>query len=200
MVAGITDGGPADKAKIHSGDIILKFDGQDVKEMHNLPRIVADSVVGKDVPVVLWRDGKEVTVQTVLAERPADAQLASADATKPPADVTKPTDISGLGLKVAPLSQDLKDKFQLQDGQKGVIITDVSPNTPAADRGLKPGDVIMEVQQGEVTSPSDVQKQVDAARKSDRKFVLMLIQREGGVQYVPLPLSKTPAGKDKQPG
>jgi serine protease Do len=199
MVAGTTDGGPAEKAKIHSGDIILKFDGQDVKEMHNLPRIVADAEVGKDVPVVLWRDGKEVTVQTVLAERPADAQLASADATKP-ADVTKPTDISGLGLKVAPVSQDLKDKFQLQDGQKGVVITDVSPNTPAAERGLKPGDVIMEVQQDEVGSPGDVQKQVDAARKADRKFVLMLIQREGGVQYVPLSLSKGPAGKDKQPG
>ena len=199
MVAGVTDGGPAEKAKIRSGDIILKFDGQDVKEMHNLPRIVADSDVGKEVPVVLWRDGKEVTVQTTLAERPADAQLAAADAGKP-ADVTKPTDISGLGLRVAPVSQDLKDKFQLQDDQKGVVITDVSPNTPAADRGLKPGDVIMEVQQGEVTSPADVQKQVDAARKADRKFVLMLIQREGGVQYVPLSLSKVPAGKDKQPG
>jgi serine protease Do len=200
MVAGTTDGGPAEKAKIRAGDIILKFDGQDVKEMHNLPRIVADADVGKEVPVVLWRDGKQVTVQTTLAERPNDAQLASTDAGAKPTDATKPTDISGLGLKVAPVSQDLKDKFQLQDGQKGVVITDVSPDTPAAERGLKPGDVIMEVQQGEVASPDDVQKQVDAARKSDRKFVLMLIQREGGVQYVPLSLSKAPASKDKQPG
>jgi serine protease Do len=199
MVAGVTDGGPAEQAKIHSGDIILRFDGQDVKEMHNLPRIVADSVVGKEVPVVLWRDGKEVTVQTVLAERPADAQLASADAgasVKP--DMTKPTDITGLGMKVAPVSQDLKDKFQLGADQKGVVITDVSPNTPAAERGLKPGDVITEVQQNEVASPGDIQKQVDAARKADRKNVLMLIQREGGVQYVPLTLTKNP--KDKQPG
>jgi serine protease Do len=199
MVAGITDGGPAEKAKIHSGDIILKFDGQDVKEMHNLPRIVADSVVGKDVPVVLWRDGKEVTVQTVLAERPADAKLASTDTPKT-TDTTKPIDLGGLGMKVAPFSAELKDKFQLQDGQKGVVITDVSPNTPATDRGLKAGDVIVEVQQVEVASPADIQKQIDAARKADRKFVLMLIQREGGVQYIPLSLSKTPAGKDKQPG
>ncbi|WP_428485765.1 DegQ family serine endoprotease [Rhodopila sp.] len=199
MVAGVTDGGPADKAKLRNGDIILKFDNQDVKEMHNLPRIVADAQVGEEVPVVIWRDGKEVTVQTTLAERPNDTQLASADATKP-VDTTKPTDISGLGLKVAPVSSDLKDKFSLQDGQKGVVITDVSPNTPAAERGLKPGDVIMEVQQGEVASPADVQKQVDAARGADRKFVLMLIQREGGVQYVPLSLSNVPAGKDKQPG
>jgi serine protease Do len=199
MVAGVTDGGPADKAKLRNGDVILKFAGQDVKEMHNLPRIVADSAVGEEVPVVIWRDGKEITIQTTLAERPNETQLASADATKP-VDTTKPTDITGLGLKVAPLTQDLKDKFSLQDGQKGVVITDVSPNTAAADRGLKPGDVIMEVQQGEVSSPADVQKQVDAARGADRKFVLMLIQREGGVQYVPLSLSKAPAVKDKQPG
>ena len=200
MVAGITDGGPAEKSKIRNGDIILKFAGQDVKEMHNLPRIVADAEVGKDVPVVLWRDGKEMTVQTVLAERPADTQLAAVDATKQPTDTTRPTDISGLGLKVAPVSQDLKDKFQLQDGQKGVVITDVSPNTPAAERGLKPGDVIMEVQQGEVSSPADIQKQVDAARKADRKFVLMLIQHEGSAQFIPLSISKRAGGKDKQPG
>jgi serine protease Do len=199
MVAGVTDGGPAETAKIHNGDIILKFDGQDVKEMHNLPRIVGDAVVGKEVPVVLWRDGKELTVQTVLAERPADEKLASADQPARASDGTKATDITGLGLKVAPVSQDLKDKFQLNGDQKGVVITDVAPNTPAAERGLKPGDVIMEVQQNEVTSATDVQKQVDAARKADRKNVLMLIQREGGVQYVPLTLSKA-GGKDKQPG
>ena len=197
MVAGVTDGGPAEKAKIHAGDIILKFNGQDVKQMHNLPRIVADSDVGKEVPVELWRDGKEVTVPIVLAERPADAQLAAAEAPPKPADATKPTDIAGLGLKVAPVSQELKDKFQLQDDQKGVVITDVAPNTPAATRGLKPGDVIMEVQQNEVGSPDDVRTRVDAARKADRKFVLMLIQRDGGVQYVPLSLS---GAKNKQPG
>jgi serine protease Do len=93
-------------------------------------------------------------------------------------------------MKVAPVSQDLKDKFQLGADQKGVVITDVAPNTPASDRGLKPGDVIVEVQQTEVTAPSDIQKQVDAARKADRKNVLMLIQREGGVQYVPLAVTK----------
>ena len=149
---------------------------------------------------MLWRDGKEVTVEAVLAERPADSRLASATPADKPADTTKPTDITGLGMKVAPVSQDLKDKFQLGADQKGVVITDVAPNTPAADRGLKPGDVIMEVQQAEVASPADMQKQVDAARKADRKNVLMLIQREGGVQYVPLSVTKTPDSKDKQPG
>ena len=78
MVAGVNDGGPADKAKIHNGDIILKFNNQDVKEMRSLPRIVADSEVGKSVPVLLWRDGKQVTVQATLAEKPDDVQVAAA--------------------------------------------------------------------------------------------------------------------------
>ncbi|MFL5253644.1 MAG: Do family serine endopeptidase, partial [Rhodopila sp.] len=70
MVAGITDGGPADKAKLRSGDVILKFDGQPVTEMHNLPRIVAETEIGKQVPIVVWRDGKEVALQVKVAELP----------------------------------------------------------------------------------------------------------------------------------
>jgi len=196
MVAGVNDGGPADKAKIRNGDIILKFNSQDVKEMRALPRIVADSEVGKQVPVVLWRDGKEVTVQATLAEKPDDVQLAattSGDKTQG----QKPTEIAGLGLKLAPITQETKDKFSLGGDQKGVVITDVAPNSSAAERGLKPGDVIVEVQQGEVGSPADVQQKVDSVRKENRKSVLMLIQRQDGLQWVPLSLS---GEKDKQPG
>ena len=88
-------------------------------------------------------------------------------------------------------------KFSLGADQKGVVITDVSPNSPAAERGLKSGDVIVEVQQGAVTSPADVQQKVDSVKKENRKSVLMLIQRPDGLQWVPLSLS---SDKDKQPG
>jgi serine protease Do len=195
MVAGVNDGGPADKAKIRNGDIILKFNNQDVKEMRSLPRIVADSDVGKSVPVVLWRDGKEVTVQATLDEKPDDVQVAAA--TTGDKGGQKPTEISGLGLKLAPITQEMKDKFSLGTDQKGVVITDVAPNSSAAERGLKAGDVIVEVQQGEVGSPSEVQKKVDTVKKENRKSVLMLIQRQDGLQWVPLSLS---GDKDKQPG
>ena len=196
MVAGVNDKGPADQAKIHNGDIILKFNGQDVKDMRSLPRIVADSEVGKSVPVVLWRDGKDVTVEATLAEKPDDTQVAAATSPdKPPEQKT--TQISGLGLTLAPITQDMKDKFSLGTDQKGVVITDVSPNSSAAERGLKAGDVIVEVQQGEVTTPADVQQKVDSVRKESRKSVLMLIQRQDGLQWVPLSLT---GDKDKQPG
>ena len=97
----------------------------------------------------------------------------------------------GLGVKIAPITQETKDKFSLGGDQKGVVITDVAPNSSASERGLKPGDVIVEVQQGEVSSPADVQQKVDTVRKENRKSVLMLIQRQDGLQWVPLSLSGT---------
>jgi serine protease Do len=198
MVAGVTDGGPAEKSKIKGGDIILKFDGQDVKDMHALPRIVAETDVGKKVQVVLWRDGKELSVDAVLDEKPSEEKLASADATQKPQDAAPAAkDLEGLGMKISPITPDLKDRYQIGADQKGVIITDVTDGGVAAERGLKPGDVIVEVQQAEVASPDDVMKKVEAQRAQDRKSVLMLIQGQDGVRYVPLPLTKT---KDSKPG
>jgi serine protease Do len=198
MVAGVTDGGPAEKSKIKGGDIILKFDGQDVKDMHALPRIVAETDVGKKVQVQLWRDGKEMSVDAVLDEKPSEEKLASVDATqKAPEAATTSKDLEGLGMKISPITPDLKDRFQIGADQKGVVITDVTDGGVAAERGLKPGDVIVEVQQGEVASPDDVMKKVEAQRAQDRKSVLMLIQGQDGVRYVPLPLTKS---KDSKPG
>jgi serine protease Do len=139
----------------------------------------------------------QVTVQAVLAEKPSEATLASTTFGGKATEGPKTTELADLGIKIAPVSNDLRDKFQLDGDQKGVVITDVAPGSAAADRGLKAGDVIVEVQQAEVSSPADVQKRVEAARKADRKFVLMLIQRQDGKQYLPLSLSKE---KGKQPG
>ena len=199
MIAGVNEGGPADQAKLKNGDIILKFNGQDVKEMRNLPKIVGETEVGKQVPMVVWRDGKETTITATLAEKPDEATLASTNFGGRGGGQAQSVDISGLGLKLSGLTPELKDKYQLGADQKGVVVTGVTAGGSAADRGLKAGDVILEVQQAEVNTPDDVRKRVDAARKADRKFVLMLIQRQDGVQYMPLPLTKE-KGKDKQPG
>jgi serine protease Do len=193
MVAGVNSDGPADKAKVQNGDIILKFNGQDVKEMHNLPRIVAETDIGKEVPIVVWRSGKEVTLSATVGEMPDDdtTKLASATPSGKPAPA-KPLELSGLGLKLAPITPDARDKYQLGQDQKGVVITEVVPGTPAADKGLKAGDVIIEVQQEEVSSPADVQERVDRVRKSSRKSVLMLVQTSDGLHWVPLSLAPNP--------
>ncbi len=198
MVAGVNEGGPAEAAKIRNGDIILKFNGQDVKEMKHLPRLVAETPIGQEVPVTLWRDGHEVTVQAKLGELPDDQKVASGP-TPGKTEGVKPTEITSLGLRLSALTPETRDRFQIGPDQKGVVIADVIANSAAAERGLKPGDVILEVQQESVNTPADVQNRVDAVRKQNRKSVLMLVQSSDGLRWVPLSLAPMPS-KPGKPG
>ena len=200
MVAGVNDGGPADKAHIRNGDIILKFNNQDVKEMRNLPRLVAETPIGQSVPVELWREGKEQTIQTTVGEMPEEEQKVASNTPDKPAPVEKPTDLAGLGMHISPITDEARDKYKLGADQKGVVITSVVPDSPAAQRGLKAGDVIVEVQQEQVSSPADVQERVDRVRKQNRKSVLMLVQGQDGLRWVPLPLEAGSPGSGRQPG
>jgi serine protease Do len=188
LVAGVESDGPAEKGKIQNGDIILKFNNQDVKEMRNLPRIVAETDINKDVPVSVWRDGKAVALSVKVGELPEEQQqqLAAATPDKPVTAPSKTVELSGIGLHLSAITPETREKFQIGADQKGVVITDVGQGTPAADRGLKPGDVIVEVQQEEVGSPADVQERVEKARKSGRASVLMLVQSSEGLRWVPL--------------
>ncbi len=190
LVARVSDDGPAAKAQIHNGDVILRFNNQDVKEMKTLPRIVAETVIGRDVPVVLWRDGKQVTVQAQVGELPDSPQQVAANTPAPRAPAAnRNTEVSGLGARLSSLTDEMREKFKIGADQKGVVVTDVTPDGAAAGRGLKPGDVIVEVQQETVSSPADVQERMDRYRKQNRKTVLMLVQSGEGLRWVPVPLT-----------
>jgi serine protease Do len=200
MVAGVNDGGPADKAHIRNGDIILRFNNQDVKDMRHLPRLVAETPIGQSVPVEVWRDGKEQTVQATVGEMPEEPQQIAAKSGEKPPPTGRPTDLSGLGLRIAPITPEAREKYSLNADQKGVVITEVTPDSPAAQRGLHPGDVIVEVQQEQVSSPADVLERVDRIRRQNRKSVLMLVQGQDGLHWVPLPLEAgSPGGPGLQP-
>jgi len=153
--------------------------------------LIERNVLGK----LVNQEGITLLMAT-LGERPSDQVLAAERTGRGPgAGESKSVDLAGLGLKVAPLSPDLREKFQLNGDQKGVVVVDVANGGSGAEKGLKPGDVIVEVQQKEVATPADVQRQVEAARKADRKFVLMLIQGQEGTRYVPLSLAGKGGGK-----
>jgi len=186
MVAGVDPGGPAADAKLRSGDIILKFDNQDVKDMRALPRLVAATGVGKTVAISVWRDGRLQTFEAVLRELPDD-NVKLAAAAPPPAPPDPSVALVGLGLKIAPLSQDLRGKYMISDDQKGVVVTSVTGDGLADQRGLKVGEVIVEVQQEPVNSPQDVENKLAAARAEKRKSVLILVQGEDGLRWVPVP-------------
>jgi serine protease Do len=197
MVAGLTDDAPAARAQMRNGDIILKFADQPVKDTKALVRIVGDTAPGKKVPVVVWREGHEQTLQATVAEQPDDpTQLATAAPAARNAPASTSLELSGLGMKLSAITDEMRSKYQLGADQKGVVVTDVTQGGAAAARGLKPGDVIMEVQQEAVSVPADVKSRVDGIRKQNRKTVLMLIQGADGLHWVPLPL----APPDGQPG
>ena len=190
LIAGINEGGPADKGRLQNGDIVLKFNGQDIREMRNLPRVVADTEIGRQVPVIVWRDGAERTLQVTVGELPEDQQQAAA--TPGPQDRGgRVVDVPGTGMKVAAISQELRERFSLREDQRGVVITDVAQGSAAADRGIRAGDVIVEVSQEAVATPAEVLERVERARTANRRNVLMLIEStQGGLRWVPLPATR----------
>jgi len=192
LVAGVTHGGPAEHAHIQNGDIILTFNGAPLKEMKTLPRIVAETPIDRQVPVDIWHAGHRQTVQVVVAEMPDDEKKATAatvDSPRKPAP-SSATDFASFGMKLSPLSDATRQKYKIDAGQKGVVITDVAADGAAADHGLKAGDVVVEVAQQAVGSPAEMQKKLEEARAAGRKSVLLLVQGQDGLRWVPLPVPK----------
>lgn len=195
LVAEVTPKGPAAVAGIQQGDIILEFDGKTVDGMRRLPRIVAETKINKSVPVILWRDGKKQTVMASVGEleKAENDGLISDESAKKP-DVGTPEQekgqaLKGLGLTVSDISPLLRSRYQIADTRKGVVVTDIAEDGPAADKDIRPGDVIAEVNQQEVTSPKDVEGRIEEARKMGRSRVLMLIDRAGTLRFVALEIS-----------
>jgi len=197
LIAGVNEGGPADRARLQNGDIVLRFDGHEIREMRSLPRIVADTPIGKQVPVVVWRGGREVTLTATIGELPEDTQQAAA--TPGPQDRGgRPVEVPGLGMRVASITPELRERFSLSAEARGVVVVEVTPNGPAAERGIRPGDVVVEVQQEAVATPAELQERIDRARQAGRRNVLMLIEGQQGLRWVPLPAA--PQGGGRAPG
>ena len=188
LVAGIEEKGPAKPAGIEAGDVIVKFDGKEVKEMRDLPKIVADTPVGKDVEVVVIRKGKEET-KTVKLGRLEDEKQAALDSKKDAIPDAKPVVKKALGLDLANLTDDLRKKHNIKDDVKGVLITGVDPNSPAAEKRLVPGMVIAEVQQQPVANATELQQRVDRLKKDGKKAaVLLVVTPDGDPRFVALSL------------
>jgi serine protease Do len=202
LVAGITPDSPAQKAGIQEGDIILKFDGKDVTTMRGLPRLVAQTQIGKDVDVEVLRKGQKRTVRVAvgrLAEEEEPAKLSGKEAPKNKGKSKskepekqgsiKPSGQPLFGLGLAPLTDDLRAKYSLDAGTKGVVVTEVDPASPAAEKGVKAGDVIVEIAQEPVASIDDVTKGIDKVKNAGGKAVLLRLEGGGGdMRFVALPL------------
>ena len=188
LIAGVDEKGPAKPAGIEPGDVIVKFDGQDIKEMRDLPKIVAETTVGKDVEVLVIRKGKEEK-KTVKLGRLEDEKKEAALTPKKNESEEKTATKKVLGLDLANLTDELRKKHNIKDSVKGVLITGVDANSTAAEKRLAPGMVIAEVQQQAVGNAAELQSRIDKLRKDGKKAVVFLVVTpDGDPSFVALSL------------
>ena len=199
LIASITAGGPAENTKLKAGDVIVEFDGKPVDEMRALPRIVAETPIGKAVGLKYWRDGKERKAKVSIGElekAEEDGLLTSANDDEPEKK-TKGIKIEKVGMSVSILNKDDRKIFNVPDDVNGALITKVDPRSEAAEKGLGAGDVIVEINQKSVETPKGVIAMIKKAEKSKRPSVLLLVNREGDVRFVALKLENEEEDKDK---
>jgi len=186
LVAGVTKDGPAEAAGILPGDVIVEFDGRAVESMPELPRMVADEAIGKEVNVIVLRKGERQEVSVTLgrledAEKEMSALESEDSAPEPPLPV-----VAGpLGLTLSDLTQPLREKYEIASDVKGVIVTDVAEDSPSFEKRVQAGDVIVEISQEPVATPDDVTARIEALKKDGRKSALLLLSnKDGDLRFV----------------
>ncbi len=212
LISGVVKGGPVGNGPIEAGDVVLKFDGKDIHEMRDLPRIVAESPVGKEVDVVVLRDGKEQTVRVKLGQlQDAADEKASADEQQGEdgdGSVVVPEDDDGaddqaqdqtpevreapqavLGMNLVMLSDELRTEKGIAESVEGVLVASVDAGSPAEQKGMKAGDVIVEVGQDFMEVPGDVLVRVNGLKSEGRKNAHMMVaDAQGNLRVVALPI------------
>src|SRR5579872_1533081 len=191
LVATVSDKGPAQAAGIQPGDVVLSFDGKDIPDMKHLPRVVAETPIDKTVKVTIWRKRQQQTLEVKVGElQDEEEKTASLSSGQQAPHPDAGTTVKALGLTLSSVTPDLKQKFSLADDADGVVVVDVASNSAAAEKGLKPGDVIVEAAQQEVKTPADVTARIKDAKASGRKSILLLIDRAGDLRFVALRLDQ----------
>ena len=197
LVASVLGNSPASKAGIKAGDVALTFDGHIVEDYRRLPRLVAETPSGKVVDVTIFRSGKERVFHVLVGEmaegEPQHESGSREDSSQSQSGGVGPggrTRIAELGLTLAPLSAEIRRQYTVPEDLRGVVVTGVDVSSDASEKGLYPGDVIVEINQNEVTTIEDVRWHVETAIKSHRKTVLLLITNRGRLRFVPIKISK----------
>lgn len=190
LVASVTPGGPAEDSGIEAGDVILSFNGQEVPEMRRLPRIVAETDVGEMVPVTVWRDGRSRTIDVTLGELEKAEESGLLDGSRPTQEPhgAPSQEFDQLGLRLSAITPELRREYNLRESARGVVVTGVIQGSPAAEKLIRPGDVIVEVSQEEVTSPAEIAAKIEEARTVNKTSILMLVDRDGDLRFVGLSL------------
>jgi len=179
IVNSVSPGGPADKAGIKTGDVILQFNGKDVNDANELRNQVAANAPGTEVTLTISRNGNQQQIKVNLGTlTPQSAQAAQGQG-------NGEQDAGKLGITVEPLTPDIAQQLGLRRGAQGLVVDSVDPSGAAAQGGIEQGDVIQEVNRQPVKSASDLQQ---ALQQSGNRPPLLLINRGGQTVFIPVPL------------
>lgn len=189
LVAGVAPGGPAAAAGVETGDVVVSFNGQPVREMRDLSRIVAETEIGVKVPFVVHRENKSLTLSAKVG-RLETSEVEAADDVDPgdeaPAAEEKSVTLLGLGLVA--MDNEIRRDFELGDKATGLIVVAVDPESAAAEKGMRVGDIITQVAQKDMKAPSDLQAVIQDEKKAGRSSVLLRILTQGRTRFVALPI------------
>lgn len=181
LVANVDPASPAGKAGIQAGDVILGFDGQAVKELRDLPRLVAAAKPGESAEVMVLRDGRERTLNAEIGRMKGDAEVARNDSGGEDGAIAK-SDV--LGATLAPLDAAARQHFGLAPDVEGVVVADLAEDSPLLDQGIQPGDVIVKVGGDLVKNPAEIEAAAEKVKASDKPVLLMLVNRDGRDRFV----------------
>ncbi|WP_057465758.1 Do family serine endopeptidase [Pseudovibrio sp. POLY-S9] len=179
LIAGVTEGGPAQEADIMPGDVVLSFDGRSVPEMRDLPRMVATTTIGSTVPLMVLRRGEEVELEVTLGRLDEVAEIEKVEEEQE-SPKSKADETVVLGLSLAKIDESLRERFALSDEIEGVVITRVAEGSSAEDKRVRAGDVIVEVAQEPVAAPKDVVDMIEALKADKRRSALLLLSNGSG--------------------
>ena len=179
LVANVVPRGPADTAGLEQGDVIVSFAGSAIQEMRDLPRIVAGTEIGEGVEVQVWRNGEEERFQVEIGRlEPEQAALAPEPEAAPGASASE-----SLGADLVALDAETRQRFDLPGDVDGVVIVEVRGDGPAAEAGLRPGDVIRRVDGERIETPAQVSDALSEAASGQRS-ALVLVERDGNPLFV----------------
>ncbi len=178
LVADVTDGSPGKAAGIEPGDVIVEFNGKPIKDMKALPKAVSTTEIGSTVAVKVIRKGKEISFNVTIGRLEDGEKLVAAD-DKKKSDSAAATTVTTLGMTAATLTDELRERYKVEEKVKGAVITEVAKEGAALDKGLEVGDVIMEAGGKPVEVAADISKAIEDAEKAGKSSVLLLAAKAG---------------------
>jgi len=190
LIASVNPDEPAAMAGLEAGDVILKYDGVDIKDSRTLMRVVAETPVDKSIKITVWRNRSEKVFEVRVGRLEAHDRTTQESAKQPtPGQAQGKVVIKEVGLTVAAINDQVRRNFKLgKEINSGVIVLEVDPAGSAGKRGMRPGDIIIQVNQKDILNPADVKTQIDSIIQDKKKIVLFLFERNGDRRFSAIPV------------